>query len=559
MDISFASYIIFVVIILQCLLFWNVKLFKATMLIVTAVSLIAFSSIEVVDFELYRNWMSHVDVSVLQFVGKPSDALASTSTPLILVLLLLISGIAGIFFTLYKKVIDKFCMPKKNMRWFIAPLLLVIGALFIIPARGGVGVASLNVGSVYFSQNITANHVAVNPLWNVMYSMEKISVLENRYVYMKHEDAKKIFSHYVNNTNDSTISILRNKHPNIIIIMLESFESDITKTLGRYENVTPRFDSLVHEGVLFSNMYASSIRTDKGLISVLCGYPAQAVNPIIKFSNKLEKLPYISKMFFQKGYNTSFFYGGDKNFTNMNSLLVTGGFKNIYDIESFDQSLRTWKWGVHDEYVYSLAYSHLNTIKQPFFTYILTMSNHEPFEPPMKHKFKGNDDDTKFLNSSYYSDSCLGDFIAKAKKQAWWDNTLIVLIADHATIHPGNKTSFDIIRYQIPMLWLGGALRVKDTVVTKYCGQVDVPKTIMRQLGLPDSAFSFSNDILGKRAYGFAEFCYADGFGIVSKDFTQIYDFTSKRYFVHSGTFPHNDSLLGKAYWQVMNEDFVKK
>ena len=306
-------------------------------------------------------------------------------------------------------------------------------------------------------------------------------------------------------------------------------------------------------------MIASGTRTDKGFVSILCGYPAQSVNPIIKFTRKIEKLPTVSNVLSKKNYTTIFVYGGNKQFTNMNSLIMAGGFQDVTDMNDFDKSLHTFKWGVHDEYVFQRSIEKMNASRKPFFSFIMSLSSHEPFEVPTKKIFKADVDESKYYNSAYYTDSCLGVFIAKAKKQAWWKNTVIVLIADHASIMPGNKTNENVNRYRIPMLWLGGALKVRDTIVTKYCSQMDIAQTVLKQVGFSDTAFVYSKNIFNRNNKGYALFCYNDGFGLLSDSYCQIFDNTMKKYLTNTGHFHADDSLIGKAFWQVVNEDFVKK
>jgi phosphoglycerol transferase MdoB-like AlkP superfamily enzyme len=341
--------------------------------------------------------------------------------------------------------------------------------------------------------------------------------------------------------------------------MMESFESDITKSLGGRNGITPHFDSLVREGVLFSNMFAAGTRTDKGLVAILSGYPAQSANPIIGFSNKVEKLPTMSKKLSQYGYNSIFVYGGNKQFSNMNSLITTGGFGNVIDVQNFDNSLKTFKWGVHDEYVLSKSLEEINKSKSPFFAFIMTLSNHEPFAVVRNKKFDKEGVNAPYYSAAHYADSCLGVFISEAKKQTWWNNTLIVLVADHATVQPGNKTPENLNRYKIPMLWLGGALNTQGKVVVKYCSQMDIATTILMQLGKCDSSFIYSKNILNKNNKGYALFSYHEGFGIVSNSYCQIYDNQMKKYLVNKGTFQGNDSLIGKAFWQIVSEDFLNK
>jgi len=559
MDVSTSCYISILVSIFSLLLFINDSIFRKTVAVINCILIVVFSFVFVSDFELYKNWLQHIDVSVFQFFDTSFSFLSSTSNITLflwfVVWLLFCSSFIFLYFRFVAKILDS----SIQKRWYNSFILLLLGAVLYIPARGGIDVASMNTGSVYFSQNMAANHIAVNPIWNFLYSFNRISSLKNPYVYMDNKVAIALFEKF-QEKNDSTEMILNTNKPNIIFVLMESFESDITKTLGGRNGITPNFDSLTHEGVLFSNMIASGTRTDKGFVSVLCGYPAQSVNPIIKFTRKIEKLPTISKQLSLQKYSTFFVYGGNKQFTNMNSLIMAGGFSDVTDMTDFDKSLHTFKWGVHDEYVFKRSIEKMNVAKIPFYCFVMSLSNHEPFEVPSKKQFKEvQGDEAKFFNSAFYADSCLGVFIRNVKKQAWWNNTLIVLVADHASIAPGNKTNENINRYRIPMLWLGGALRSRDTIITKYCSQMDIAKTIMHQLKLNDSLFVYSKNILNKYNKGNALFCYNDGFGLISDSYFQLYDNQTKRYVVNKGNLHGKDTLIGKATWQVINDDFVKK
>ncbi len=558
MDIAMASYCIMAIGIFSLSLYAGIRVFRLIMHVLTIVLVLIFSLIFVSDFEIYKNWLAHVDASVFQYFDSSFSAFASTGNLKLMMLIFTWILFAGFFIWIYFRFITTIIKSSISLRWFQPLILLLACAICYIPARGGIDVASMNTGSVYFSQNMTANHIAINPVWNFMYSFDRLSSLKNNYVYMTDKEATQIVDLYKEGA-DNTIPVLNTSRPNIVIIMMEGFESQITHSLGEYNNVTPCFDSLVHEGILFSNMYASGTRTDKGLVSILSGFPAQSVNPIIKFTRKIEKLPTLSKLLVNEGYSSLFIYGGNKQFTNMNSLIVAGGFEKVTDVADFDNSLRTFKWGVHDEYVYNTFSSQISRTKQPFIAYMITLSNHEPFDVPTKKEFKSENSDLLYLHAARYADSCLGHFIRNAQKQIWWKNTLVILVADHATIYPGNKPYTQLNRYQIPMLWLGGALMKKDTIVSNYCSQTDIPRTVLKQCGKDDKTFTYSRNILNRNNNGYALFCYNDGFGIISQSFCQIYDNTTNRYSTYKGHFNGIDSLIGKALWQQVNNDFVKK
>ena len=124
-------------------------------------------------------------------------------------------------------------------------------------------------------------------------------------------------------------------------------------TLGGEPDVAVQMDSLAKEGVLFTNFYANSFRTDRGLVAILSGYPAQPTTSIMKYPRKTQNLPAIAGSLRDAGYRTKYYYGGDADFTNMRSYLMSSGFENIISDQDFPVSERLSKWGAHDHLVFN--------------------------------------------------------------------------------------------------------------------------------------------------------------------------------------------------------------
>src|SRR5699024_10985247 len=143
----------------------------------------------------------------------------------------------------------------------------------------------------------------------------------------------------------SSISFLNTSRPNVLLIMWESITAKAVKSLGGLDGVTPEFERLAKEGILFTDFYASVDCSDKGIISILSGFPAQPTQSIIKLPSKSSKLPVLSRDFEAAGYNTSFYYGGELAFANIKSYLVSGGFDNIIGKNEFDRKDWNSKWG----------------------------------------------------------------------------------------------------------------------------------------------------------------------------------------------------------------------
>ena len=169
-----------------------------------------------------------------------------------------------------------------------------------------------------------------------------------------------------------------------------------------------------HEGILFNHCYANGDRSDKGIVSILSGYPAQPNTSIIKYTEKASKLPHISQILNEEDYHSAFYYGGELDFANMKSYFITGGYQKLVTINDFDKSDMNSKWGAHDHVVFNRLLLDLEKPQTPFFNVLFTLSSHEPFEVPMNSPFNGTTEESHFLNSIHYTDSCIGSFITRA-------------------------------------------------------------------------------------------------------------------------------------------------
>jgi phosphoglycerol transferase MdoB-like AlkP superfamily enzyme len=166
------------------------------------------------------------------------------------------------------------------------------------------------------------------------------------------------------------------------------------------------------------------------------------------------------------------------------------------------------------------------------------------------------DEISQFLNSAYYADKQLGIFIDKAKKTSWWDNTLVVITADHGHLYPNNPGVSNPDRFKIPMLWLGGALNTTDTVIHAVSCQTDIPNTVLAQFGMDAHEFKFGQDILGNNYNPFAVYLYNNGFGMIKPDRVYVYDNVSNSIIQKSGDVQEVDLSEGKAFVQTLYWDF---
>ncbi|WP_084539002.1 LTA synthase family protein [Hymenobacter daecheongensis] len=527
----------------------------------TAVAGIVAAFFTVADLELYRAWGFRLDSTPLQYLDSPAEMAASAGSAPLLPLAAVLLGLLAAGWALYSKVCGRLpALPPGFGRGRAALAGLLYLALLAVPLRGGVQQIPVNQSDVYFSARPFANHAAVNVPWNIVNSLFLQSGGPNQYQTMPDSVAARTVRQLYAPApvaDTAAARLLRVPRPNVVFIILESFTAKLVAGTGGEPNVTPNLDSLARTGVLFTNLYAAGDRSQKGLVSLLSGYPNQPTTSIIKYPRKTERLPHLCQSLKQAGYASHYYYGGELAFANMKSYLVTAGYDQLTERADFPLNQQNSKWGAHDHVLFDRILTDLKTQRPPFFVTAFTLSSHEPFDVPIPRKFRGTDEAALFRNSVFYTDWALGRFLRTARQQPWWDNTLLVLVADHGHHLPGNDAIESPGKFHIPLVLAGGALRpeARGRVVATFGSQTDVAPTLLAQLGLPTTAYKWGYDLLRPVRQPFAFYCFTDGFGFLTATSRLTYDNIGRR--LTSGDTTH--LRQGQAYEQASFEDFLRK
>lgn len=559
LDLSATGYIV----VIPCFIFLFTSFSKSKylqyfLLTYTLILLLANIILLVGDVELYTHWKYRLDATPLLYLNKPGEIFGSVSIWVLIRQILIGLFLFAAFVYCYHKIIASKIKQLEPTNWKNIPLFLLLSLLNFLLIRGGVGLVPVNLSVAYFHKNIFVNHASVNLLWNVGSSLAESADLKNRFLFYQPAVADKNFNKLFAKESKKQI-ILKGKRQNILIILIESFTAKAVHSVGGKDGVTPCFDALTKQGILFNNFYASGDRSDKGIVAVFSGFPALPKTSIMKYPSKTQQLPFISKVLKQQGYTTAFYYGGDPDFANIKAYLLNGGFDKIISKNDFSKKDCNAKWGVHDHVTLNRLLTDLNKATAPFCYALFTLSSHEPYDVPMKPYITGNDDESKFLNSIHYTDKCIGDFIDKAKQTAWWKNTLVVFVADHGHLLPGNTPYNAPESFHIPMLWMGGVLCRTDTIVRQTASQTDIAATILSQMNLDISDFKYSSDIFHSDSTGFAFYSFNDGFGFISGQDHLIFDNVSRKCLEQTSAKPVWLMQQGKSFLQVAYGDFVKK
>lgn len=521
------------------------------------VAALLIAAIFAVDVALYGYWGFRLDATLFFYLQSPADAMASVPVgTFFLQFLLFLIYAYGIFWVFKRFIIPLFPATPVRSRLGGTMIVLLLGGILFIPIRGGVTTSTANVGMVYFSKNQFLNHSAINPAFSLLASLSKQQDFAAQFNFFPEEERQERYT-ALTQTNDTLPknaekrSLLTTDRPNILIILMESFTANAIEAVGGEPGITPNLNKLSQEGITFTNMYANSFRTDRGIVSVLNGYLAQPTTSIMKYPAKSQTLPSIAKSLGEQGYTADMLYGGDINFTNMQSYFFSSGYSQITADRDFPLSSRLSKWGANDNITFTHLYESIRerNEKTPWLSTFLTLSSHEPFEVPYHHL------EDPYLNSMAFTDSCIGSFIGQLKELPVWKNTLVVLVSDHGYRYPASLTDYEPRRFHIPMIWLGGAIK-EPAIIDTYANQTDLAATLLNQLNLPHDSFTFSRDILAPGYPEYAFYTFPNGFGFIDSTGISVYDNESNKPLIESPAENSNERLnKGKVLLQTLYDD----
>ncbi|HEY3370686.1 MAG TPA: LTA synthase family protein [Prolixibacteraceae bacterium] len=558
MDVSMACYLLLLPGLLMAFrVFIPAGMVNRVIKIYTLILLVFASLLTVLDLGLYPHWGTRVNVTVFNYMDDPVAMGASVSlTDVLLGLLISGSLIAG-FLYFYKRLFSKGITEPGKVEWLFLPVQLFLVAALILPIRGGWDTSPMNLSSVAFSTKMYVNQSASNYLWNFGKSVEKRKRLSNPCAYMSKEESQRIFKAYQNQDTivhrPQLIRLNPQKPPNVILVILESFSNKVIAPLGGLHGVAPNLDSLCTRSTIFTSFYSTGNRSDRGISAILGGYPSLLSTSIMVYPEKAHSLTLLPEYFNRKNYNTSFYYGGDINFYSLKTFVLQGKYKTMVTKSDFPSELgRMSKWGVPDGYVFKQATEDLKSEQEPFMKTIYTISSHPPFDVPYS-KIPGKSYRDQYLNSVAYTDSCLGAFIDALRKSPLWENTLLIVTADHGTNQPGPTDITDPVSYRIPLIWSGGVVDSLQRIET-ITQQVDLGTSLIHQLGWETDPAPFSRDFFTAHPHAF--YMHDSGWGYVVPEGCFYFDQNSNDFVSKAGG-KTLDWLFPKAYMQVLHDDFI--
>jgi phosphoglycerol transferase MdoB-like AlkP superfamily enzyme len=529
------------------------------------------------ELAIYDEWHTKLNYKALWFFGNPSEVFNTaswTQTSSILFLSAL-----GTFLSLwcYRKLFPEEFHEARFSRRFVVSAL-IIPLLLFIGIRGGFHTIPIQLSDAYYSQHNVLNLASVNSMFNLSSSVIENAKAKKPYDFLTEEEANKQFAALFTPQSDTMNHILTTQRPNIVLVVLEGWSADMLESFKgiKGHNIAPHLDSIAMAGLRFTDCYASGSLSDQGMAAVFSAFPAQPLTSIITQPDKYTKLPCISKKLKAEGYQTSFLFGGQLSYGNIRSYMYFNEFDKIIEQEHFADNIPKGKLGAHDEFLFERQLQELKGAQEPFFAAMFTLSTHGPYDFPSNTDLNFGGKEEEYVNSVHYADSCIGDFMAKARREPWYDNTLFIFISDHSHNTPMNYAFVSPQYRRIPFIMYGNVL---DSAYRGFdyeptVAQTDLTAILLAQLGADHSEFKYSQNVFGfstKMDYpglNWAYYSFEEGFGFVEASSAIVWhvdgrgDYILKDHWHDEQHFRRSDSLellkKGQSVLQTVSADYAR-
>ena len=518
--------------------------------------------ITMIDAELYLHWGNRFNNQILVYTSHPKEMLLSAGSANWIKSLGMGAILLAAFTVLYKQIIKILKRPLAYS-WQHAIVCVLCLMLNAIAIRGGLGVSTMSPSRAIYDTKSINNASALNAFWNALYYCfnDANTLYGNSFKLISSEQAAAL-THKTCLAYSDTLTFCNYTKPNVLIIVLESFTASASAWFSGHNQLTPNLDAYGQSNLAFKQCYASGDRTDKGLVAINSGYPAQPLSSIIVFPDKVNQLNGLSKDLKQHGYSSAFIYGGDADFASMKSYCVMQGFNQIIDKTAFSKTDLNSKWGAHDGHLFDKTLQTIRTMPRPFYTMALTLSSHEPFDVPYTSKtLDKKSNEYAYKNALAYADFELGQFLKACENTSWYDSTLIVLVADHGhDIGVPNLEFFGKEKFHIPMVIGGGALQsaYRGKSIDAIVSQTIIPSLLLNAMHLPHKSYHWQTAIADPN--GFAQFHYNNGFGLLNqKGFLSYYNENNTFAYKGDSTQLKDFVYKGRVFQQALIDDFIQK
>jgi phosphoglycerol transferase MdoB-like AlkP superfamily enzyme len=486
---------------------------------------IASSLIFASELVSYAEWREKLNSKIFVHFETPSEIFRTSSGTytwwFLLYFTIQIVLLYFLFKWLFKEKQVKYEKKSIGVRIFQFFVTFIITSFIgVLAMRGGPQKIPVSATNAYFTNSQITNDLSVNSVWNFIHmSFDYFnSDLGQFYSNLSEDEAKILVQNLYDFPDSDSIRIINSQEPNIIFVTLEGWSAQLIGCLDGEPGITPNFDKLANEGVLFSQIYATSETSETGHTSIFSGYPTLPKVSMSSESSKCRKMPSIIKALHEIGYSSSYYFGGDLSYGNIGGYLTEIGFDKLTDENELQHLEPKGDLGIHDEAMFSYFFNEIEKAKRPYVYGLFTQSTHSPYDmpAPMLDAYP----ESKYASSMHYADEQIKVFTNQLKQLPDFENTIVVFVSDHGKTNFVNNYKFSDQFFHIPVLFWGGAIKndYKGHIIDKIGSQIDVSKTLLNQLNHNTSQFNWSKDLLNPFVNEWAILTTSDTYCMKTKD-----------------------------------------
>lgn len=408
-----------------------------------------------------------------------------------------------LIFALYKcfSVIQNnlFFLRKSKNNWQSFVVSIFCLGLTVLAMRGGTQLRPIkNIHASYYAQGKYVPLILNTP-FSILSTLSEKGLIEKKYF------PKSLAKSYFNAAHSFKADSIRvdsvlNK--NIVVIILESFSKEYIGSLNSFDGYTPFLDSLIQYSTVCRNAYANGKKSIEGIPAILSGIPALSEKPFILSQYGAQKTNSLACVLNKQGYHSSFYHGGHPGTMGFDAYAEIAGFNSYKDFSDYTGPETDYdgKWGIFDEPFLQFYKSDLDSLKEPFFSTVFTLSSHHPYTIPEAYKNKFPKGEIPIHESISYTDFALKQFFKEAQKSSWFSNTLFIITADHTfkATHKAYQNSNGL--YAIPLIIFEPSVSTYTTI-TKACQQADVLPTVVDYLQIDTNLVHFGNSIFDSTGF----------------------------------------------------------
>ncbi len=367
-------------------------------------------------------------------------------------------------------------------------LLLLLAGGSVVGIRGGLQYVPINLRNALQATESKFTPIVLNTPFSI------INTLQNRELrpmeFYSDEELNSIFNPKRNYPSQGF------KKMNVVVVVLESFSKEFTK-LGAGQSYTPFLDSLMNRSLTCTQAYANALRSSEGIPAVLSGIPSlmdESISTSIYATNRVNALPELLK---KKGYSSAFFHGGTNGTMSFDVYCAGAGFDKYFGRKEYNNDADyDGNWGIWDEPFLQYTARQLSELPEPFFGAVLTLSSHPPYNVPDEYREQLPSGDLPVYRTIAYSDNALRQFFETVSTMPWFNNTLFVLTADHASPMAGaDYYKQHMGRYAIPIIYFapGDSLLIGNYGLVSQ--QIDILPSILDYLDYDLPFYALGNSI----------------------------------------------------------------